>query len=506
MNTAQNNYNELDFLKQVVGFQDEAFVDFSLNSNLDLTLHFTSPNFLELLGLVGVDNQDIKEFFLTHRLCPVDKQHFDVVFETVMGKKTEESLVFRIKDEQGGYKWISGKAKVFPESEQSTRFLAKISDATKEHTELERLKMSEARCLFANFASGVGVWDWDLTTNKVYYSRESLEILEADKSGDFEIGSPEKWDELVHPDDRLEYYSVIQEHFDGKLPYYETVHRVLCGGRYKWILDRGKVLERDKNNKPTRIIGTHTDVSRQKEKEEILLDTLQKVNSQKNILLNFAHIVSHNLRNHTGNFALILKMRDSGEFADMETFEYLKSVSNELTHTIENLMDLIHVHNETDIKTEEINVQEALSKIVTIISEEISGRNVKIVNYIPKDLLIEYNPAYFESILLNLTTNAIKYSREGIPPVIEYSVEENADFYIVQVKDNGLGIDLNLHRGDVFGLYKTFHPGKEAIGIGLYITKNQVESMGGKIDVESEVGMGSTFKVYFKKKLRKLNN
>ena len=114
--------------------------------------------------------------------------------------------------------------------------------------------------------------------------------------------------------------------------------------------------------------------------------------------------------------------------------------------------------------------------------------------------MVNCNPAFLESIMLNLTTNAIKYSDENKKVSIEYFITDEPDFTVLNVKDNGLGIDLERYKDDVFGLYKTFHRKENSNGIGLYITKNQIESMNGKIEVESKVNEGSTFKVYFKKK------
>lgn len=103
----------------------------------------------------------------------------------------------------------------------------------------------------------------------MFYSKESLQLLEINEE-DLLIDSPEKWDEKVHPDDREEYFNNIKLHFENKTPFYETYHRILCNSKYKWILDRGKVIERDEQGNPMRIIGTHTDVSSQKDKERKL--------------------------------------------------------------------------------------------------------------------------------------------------------------------------------------------------------------------------------------------
>lgn len=97
-----------------------------------------------------------------------------------------------------------------------------------------------------------------------------------------------------------------------------------------------------------------------------------------------------------------------------------------------------------------------------------------------------------ESILLNFISNAIKYSRPNIEPVITISFHKNNELII---EDNGLGIDLEIHGNNLFGMYKTFHPNKDSRGIGLFITKNQVEAMGGTIAVKSKVNVGTTFTI-----------
>ena len=107
-------------------------------------------------------------------------------------------------------------------------------------------------------------------------------------------------------------------------------------------------------------------------------------------------------------------------------------------------------------------------------------------------------PSYLESILLNLMTNAIKYRSADRDPQIRLSAETEGDYTVLSVQDNGIGIDLDTHGKKLFGMYKTFHSNKDARGLGLFITKTQVEAMGGKIVVDSKPNEGSTFKIYFK--------
>ncbi|HZJ20457.1 MAG TPA: ATP-binding protein [Pricia sp.] len=116
---------------------------------------------------------------------------------------------------------------------------------------------------------------------------------------------------------------------------------------------------------------------------------------------------------------------------------------------------------------------------------------------IDKNLKIQGIPAYLDSIFLNLFTNSIKYSSPERTPVIKIVSAQIKDKTVLTFSDNGLGIDLKRHGDKLFGMYKTFHRNKDAKGIGLFITKNQIEAMNGCIEVESTVDVGTTFKLYF---------
>lgn len=98
--------------------------------------------------------------------------------------------------------------------------------------------------------------------------------------------------------------------------------------------------------------------------------------------------------------------------------------------------------------------------------------------------------------MLNLITNAIKYKTNGRNSFLNISGSYTNKLIRIQFEDNGQGIDLKKHGDKLFGMYKTFHENKEARGVGLFISKNQIETMGGKIEVESTVGVGTKFTVF----------
>ena len=215
-------------------------------------------------------------------------------------------------------------------------------------------------------------------------------------------------------------------------------------------------------------------------------------------LLNFSYIVSHNLRSHTSNINSIstLLENENDESEREELISLLKKVSESLNETMYNLNEVINIQSNTHLNKEKLNLNLYITNTINVLSEQIHIKNVVINNSIEDTTLVHYNPAYLESILLNFISNAIKYSSPNRQPIIDISY--NSSNYELKIADNGLGIDLVKHGDTIFGMYKTFHKNSDSRGLGLFITKNQIEAMGGSIQVESEIDKGTTFTISIK--------
>jgi PAS domain S-box-containing protein len=250
------------------------------------------------------------------------------------------------------------------------------------------------------------------------------------------------------------------------------------------------------------IIGTFgitKDITEQKKQTDNLRETLDIVSDQNNRFHNFAHIVTHNLRNHAGNISMILSLFETAD-SEKETEEligYLHASSNRLNETISDLNQIVDAQNDMNIVMQSLNLKETIGKVKEILSTEIMGTNTEFEEQVPDDLMLQYNPAYLESILLNLISNAIKYRHPDRTPNIRILAEETDNDVVLNIADNGLGIDLDKYGEQIFGMYKTFHENKNSKGIGLYITKNQIESLGGSISVDSTPGEGTVFTIHF---------
>lgn len=154
----------------------------------------------------------------------------------------------------------------------ATLLIGKILlDQEENQSYVKRIRESEERWQFALEGPGDGVWDWDVRTNKVYFSPQWKKMLGYDEN---EIGNTlYEWESRIHPEDKVYTYKEINKHFDNEVPVYQSEHRLRCkNDSYLWILDRGKIMDRDKNGNPTRVIGTHTDISVRKKFEESLIE------------------------------------------------------------------------------------------------------------------------------------------------------------------------------------------------------------------------------------------
>ena len=341
----------------------------------------------------------------------------------------------------------------------------------------------------------VGIWDFCAASNAVYFSKPSKAIIGFEKDSTFGQNIND-WNDRVHPDDKEQYHKDFQDHVNGLKPYYENKHRVRHkDGSYKWVLDRGKIIKKNNQGEASRFIGTHIDITEYAQNELKVQQTLDLVVKQNSKLQNFAHIVTHNLKQHAGNFESLLEFYQEAQTISEkdQMIDYLIKLSKSLSNTINNLNEIVTVQSKQKTSTDRLFISKEIYRILDDLDYYISENNATIHNQTQQDCFIYFNNSYFQSIIQNLILNAIKYKHpDRNPEIYIISTCENNSVEI-KISDNGCGINLEKFGKDIFGLYKTFHKNHDSEGVGLYLVKNQIEAFGGTISVESTVDIGTTF-------------
>jgi len=208
-----------------------------------------------------------------------DRPRVREYFDRVLTGEPDGPIEHRIYCKDGSIQWVVNMPVIHrDEAGNIVSYDGVVSNITERKKAEEALKESEERWQFALEGAGDGVWDWDLRTNTYYRSRRWKEMLGYRED---EIGnSPDTWVDLIHPDDMLQSDEELNRHLTGLSPIYSSEHRFRCkDGSYKWILDRGKIIQRDEKGNPLRMIGTHADVTARKKAEEAIRERQAKLDS-----------------------------------------------------------------------------------------------------------------------------------------------------------------------------------------------------------------------------------
>ncbi len=247
-------------------------------------------------------------------------------------------------------------------------------------------------------------------------------------------------------------------------------------------------------------LGVGAEISEIKKAENEIKSLLSVTSDQNDRLKNFAHIVSHNLRSHSGNFAMLLTLflQEHPEVQENEIMKMLNLASDNLKETIAHLNEVVLINTSIDESLIPLNLFNTTEQAIRNVAAISNESDVSIINNIDPEINILGIQAYLDSIILNFITNGIKYRSLERNSYVKLDAQVKGEYIVINIEDNGLGIDLKKHKAKLFGMYKTFHHNKDSRGIGLFITKNQIESLGGKIEVVSEVDRGTTFKLYLR--------
>jgi signal transduction histidine kinase len=254
------------------------------------------------------------------------------------------------------------------------------------------------------------------------------------------------------------------------------------------------------------------DITRRKEMELELIqknteleETRQSLVNKVNQLEDLSHIIAHNLRGPAGNIKMLSEAlldllekkqkgitEPEGTFTEEEATLLIHDSSMSLMESLSTLMQITEIKLNKEIPCDNCDIPSIVNDLCNQLQGAILEKNATITrNFDVKT--VTYPRMYLESILYNLISNALKYARPDITPEIDITTTTVNNRIQLTVKDNGLGIDMEKYGARVFKLNQVFHHGFDSKGIGLYITKTMVETMGGLIELHSAPNQGSEF-------------
>lgn len=364
----------------------------------------------------------------------------------------------------------------------------------------KELNESTERLNLALKSADLGMWDWNITTGDIFFNERWSTMLGYNST---EIEPCiESWKKLLHPDDKKEACKILDKHLNGEIPIYTSEYRLLTkSGKWKWILDAGKVVERDNKGKALRATGIHMDISERKTIQQKILaynNKLEKTNQDNNKLFS---IIGHDLKSPLAaikGFSDFLT-NELDELNEKEIREYSKYIydsSSSLFEMLEGLLDwgrmkMGSIQHDPSNYSLSKQIERVLSHYVVISV----NKKIKIHSNFNDNIEVFADEVMIETVLRNLISNALKFTPSYGNITISVSQYEVSSL-LISISDTGIGIEENAFNS----LFKSsFHSstngtdGEKGTGLGLSLCKEFVEMNNGQIWAESEENVGTTF-------------
>ncbi len=375
------------------------------------------------------------------------------------------------------------------------RIYGTIQDITERKKSEETLRRSEAnlQAIFDNARAGYILLDSEL--NVLLFNNEAASCVKNSLNNTITVG--DNWLTYFSGEGLSEMNERILTVLSNKDVIYQTSYLQADGAMTYFDILMNPV---SKNKEE--IFGiciAINDITLKKLSEMGTLEYVEQLQVKNKNLKQFAYMVSHNLRSPIVKIQGLANLLESDKEGDSENEKILKYITleiNNLDNVIKDMNDIITATDNEGMKYEYVDFATELGLIQSVLDEAITESRAEIRSDFKASAGTVTVKGYIYSIIYNLVSNAIKYRSPDRQPNIHISTSICSKFICFSIKDNGMGIDMEKNGAKIFELYKRLHgktiPGK---GIGLSMVKIQVEAMGGKIEVESHLNEGSTFKV-----------
>ena len=337
-----------------------------------------------------------------------------------------------------------------------------------------------------------GGWSINFTEKKTWFDKQLQDILE----------TPDNYNPSLkhglHFFD-MEYHDLIiktfQELAEGQSEFDGVVKMVTYSNKAFWAHGIAKPIV----NSGGRVIGIKgilININEKKERELMLQKAIEVVEANNSRLFTFANYVSHNIKSHVNNLELTSQLVDTTKLpADQkELFVNYKEIANSLNKTVSRLKEVVSIQNKASDPLVAISLEEAFEKSKEELRSLIEMEEAYLYSDFSETPVIKYNPEFLHNIFCTLIKNGIVNKSPDRKPEIKAYCLENKKKLSLIVEDNGRGYDLQGNTDKIFQMSSNETSNSDTSqNVGLFIVKNEVEALGGKIDVTSKLGYGTKF-------------
>ena len=368
------------------------------------------------------------------------------------------------------------------------------------------LKVNEERVDMALKGAAVGIWDFStttgvLTTDETWASMLGYTSEELDERYGRRY---ERWKELVHPEDLPHCEEAFGRLINGETETYKVELRMLTAdGKWKWIYDIGRAVERDAQGIGTRLVGMHHDYDEAKELQAEVLKAKELAEEATQVKSGFLANMSHEIR--TPMNAIIgmtyLALKTTLTPKQKDYIEKANRSAQSLLGIINDILDFSKIEaGKLDMESVEFSLADTLDTVATMVSLKGEEKGLEVLFDVSPEVPLHLvgDPLRLGQVLTNLSNNALKFTENG-EVTLKAEVEKTTGDEAVlrfSVRDTGVG----LTEEQQANLFQPFTQADASTtrkhggtGLGLAISKQLVEMMGGEIGVKSQIGVGSTF-------------
>jgi PAS domain S-box-containing protein len=457
---------------------------------------YWSPRFLEIVGL---DAADYKPTFaeFSDRLHPDDKDRVLLAVSAHLSDRVPYDIEYRLRHESGDYIWIHARGQgVWARDRNPVRMAGSVDDITSRRAAEETARIAEQRYHLAIAGANAGIWDWDIVSDRHYWSRRFLDMLgmEHDKAA---AERPIFLDRL-HPDDRSDVEAALADHVKNRVPLGLQCRLRHEDGRWIHVRATGQAIW-DESGRAVRMAGSVEDITSQIEAAETLRSKTEELTRTNQELENFAFIASHDLQEP------LRKISAYGELLQRGYAERLDDRGRQIVHVMTDgasrmqqlILDLLRYSKSSNVEMTlaAVDLNEVIAGVERDLDVSIRETGAQIeYSELP---VLAGDPTLLRQLFQNLISNSIKYRGDTIPHILIAARSLGPDqtgMWEIRVTDNGIGFRPEFATR-IFEIFRRLHgKGKyPGTGIGLALCQRIVERHGGRIRAEGEDGGGACF-------------